>query len=1209
MATQLEKKPAAAAKGASRVDQFVGKQLQKTTQQLRVSDIFTGIIALVSFVIAFFLGAAIIDAWVLAFSPTLRLLMLACLLIGTATLSWIFVLPFFYKRINPQYAAKMIEDAKPEFKNSILNYLSLKGRNQKVHKAILNEVSRKAATDLTQVTPDSAVDKSNLIRAGFLLVGLAALAVGYAILSPKSPLPTILRILSPGSKISKPAAVSILEVTPGDTSVFFGDRPEITAKVMGIDDNEEVRLVYSSKDSQILDAVVPMQSNGPGGYFSAKLVTGPAGIQQPLYYHIEAGDGESPVYSINVRPNPTITIEQIKITPPKYTRLSERVIEGTGEIQAVEGSKVEITAKANLPIELAYIVPLVAKSNAANENSYREMRSIQMLSDMNSAVGRITAALNSNRDRAQFTHYKINFRSKDNFRNEQPNIYPIRVIADLAPEIQIVEPAQREVTIPTNQPLSIQVWAADLDYEISSLDVQIDHNGRKVFEQNLFRSSKPQKPGQRISGNLSVTPADLRLKPGDTAILFATAADNRISSTSELLDPNVTRSENYTLLITEPIENPDSQKSDEQNKQEQQEKNQQQNEEQKSSEENQDGEGDGQGSEGESDDGTGDGEEGAGDGNEGDDAAEDGSERQQGDQDGSQGEQGGSEQKESEQSEGTGSDNSDQSESSSAGSEGDSESESQSQQQQNPDNGQSDSRSNGKGSDSQPSGGDNQEQAGNEESQAGSSKGDSSDNADQSERADQNSNGDSGNNNSSSQSADQNTNGQERAGNEGGNQDATSQEPSDGQSNSDSGARRDGNSQSSDRNANKGNDNDGGQSDNEEFRDENLTEGETEPLHENASEGEQFERLKEYFDEKEKAAQEQRQANPDSNQDTQEQQQDRRAPAQSDRPDSQPGASNEDQSSDSQNPQSAQSQDGQQQDPQGNPSDSDPSQQQENPSESSDGQSTEQPSESQTSKSQEQSNQSGNSSTSNSEGDSPESESESSSDSPSQSGAQSDSQPGGEQNQQPGGEDQGNNQSQQAQPGQGNESQNSTGQNQSDTGSEPGESQGSEQPESSSQSSSNSDSQTKEMKSSGTGGNDSPKSSNEEISPASPDKANLDYTKKVTDLVLDQLEDQQLAPDQELLDQMNWSQEDLNNFVKQWQRMKQKAQTGDVKAKRTYEDALRAIGLSPKSKARKVDVKKEKEFILNEDGAVDQIPTEYRDKFNSFLKRRNRSKR
>ena len=481
MSTQIQtsnvSKSKSAGSGGTRVDQYIRKQIRHTAIQVRYSDIATGLLTLVAFSIAFFLVVAVVDAWVWPLSHVARLLALMTWLTGLGTITWFFVVPHFLKRINPEYAAKVIEESGTSFKNSLLNYFALRRSHSPTHRAILNEVSKRAATDLSQVSIDSAVDKSNVIRVGFVLVTLVAAAIAYIILSPKSPLPTVYRVLAPGSRVAQPSAVMIEAVNPGDTQVFFGDRLEVTARVVGQHDESEVRLVYSTLDSQTVDAVIPMQFTGSNGTYTTILETGNSGIQQPLKYRIEARDGKSPEYRIDVRPNPSIAVDSIEITPPHYTQLPKRTIEGTGEVQAVEGAQVEIHATANLPIEVAYIVPLVARKGQSDLTQFRELRSIAMKAEGTQANGSFTAVLNSKRDRPLFTHYKIKFTSQDGFQNKRPNIYPVRVVADLPPEVEIVQPKQKEIAIPANQPFVVEAWAADLDYQLTSLDVQIDHQG------------------------------------------------------------------------------------------------------------------------------------------------------------------------------------------------------------------------------------------------------------------------------------------------------------------------------------------------------------------------------------------------------------------------------------------------------------------------------------------------------------------------------------------------------------------------------------------------------------------------------------------------------------------------------------------------------------------------------------------------------------
>ena len=88
------------------------------------------------------------------------------------------------------------------------------------------------------------------------------------------------------------------------------------------------------------------------------------------------------------------------------------------------------------------------------------------------------------------------------------------------------------------------------------------------------------------------------------------------------------------------------------------------------------------------------------------------------------------------------------------------------------------------------------------------------------------------------------------------------------------------------------------------------------------------------------------------------------------------------------------------------------------------------------------------------------------------------------------------------------------------------------------------------------------------------DAANLEYTRKSTDLALDHLKNELAKdePDPELLNQLGWSRRDLERFVQRWERMRADAQTpgatGEA-AKRELDETLRSLGLRPRATSLK----------------------------------------
>ena len=64
-------------------------------------------------------------------------------------------------------------------------------------------------------------------------------------------------------------------------------------------------------------------------------------------------------------------------------------------------------------------------------------------------------------------------------------------------------------------------------------------------------------------------------------------------------------------------------------------------------------------------------------------------------------------------------------------------------------------------------------------------------------------------------------------------------------------------------------------------------------------------------------------------------------------------------------------------------------------------------------------------------------------------------------------------------------------------------------------------------------------------SPLPPDPVNVEYAKKAADMVLDYLEDTRDAPDRELLEELNWTEQDLKRFADRWQDVRELGQAGD----------------------------------------------------------------
>lgn len=113
----------------------------------------------------------------------------------------------------------------------------------------------------------------------------------------------------------------------------------------------------------------------------------------------------------------------------------------------------------------------------------------------------------------------------------------------------------------------------------------------------------------------------------------------------------------------------------------------------------------------------------------------------------------------------------------------------------------------------------------------------------------------------------------------------------------------------------------------------------------------------------------------------------------------------------------------------------------------------------------------------------------------------------------------------------------------------------------------------------------------------------MEYAREATDLVLEQLKDEQRDPDPELLESLGWSPKELREFVTRWETMKRNARQQGGQAQRELRDALRSLGLrADQPQRRDTQAKDDALRGMREDGARSRPPAEVLEQFNAYKK-------
>jgi hypothetical protein len=523
-------------------DRFIEDHLQKTRSQVKWVEISSAAMILVAGTLAYLMIVVLLDHWLIPGGLGFwgRFAALALLVLGAGGYFAIGLAPLVLRRVNPVYAAHAIEQARPSLKNSLVNFLLLRTSREGISESVYQAVEQQAATRLSQVHVESAVDRSRLIKIASVMTAVVALSCLYLIASPKNPLSTVRRVVLPWAEIAAPTRVTIEEVSPGDTSTFYNGYVTVEAVVRGVDDADPVTLYYSSADGQTVEQPIPMQRPAGAYRHSATLPAGTGGLQQNVVYHIAAGDARSNLFQVEVRPAPTIVIDRVEYHYPRYTGM-ETATRQHGDLKAIEGTRVTLHAKANQEILAAWL-----------DLDCKGTRNKSFKIDGREATITVPLRLAGKGQSQEFSSYQIRFTNTERHENPQPIRHLVDVVPDQPPDVKFDAPTRPETELAANGRLAIEVRARDPDFALSRVDIlaeRVDQSGNLLLSEPLLAKEQTE-----FEGSYTLDPEKLKLKPGDTIRLWAQARDNRRPNDDQPAEPNVSETDKLKIVIVEPAE-------------------------------------------------------------------------------------------------------------------------------------------------------------------------------------------------------------------------------------------------------------------------------------------------------------------------------------------------------------------------------------------------------------------------------------------------------------------------------------------------------------------------------------------------------------------------------------------------------------------------------------------------------------------------------
>lgn len=543
-------------------DDLINEQLEKTKSEIRWVDFFGTLAALATVALSFALIGAVLDHWIFRYGLTVS---------GRITLAGIFaallillflcrLYPICRYKLNPLYAADILEKSQNNGKNPIINWFLLKKTCAPksislTDASVLNGITAEALRHLEEMPQETVVDHSPIIRWGIRFTVVLLLFFTYLIVSPKSAVISIERIVLPTASIAPPLAIRFIKIEPGNLKTVQGEKIQFQAEIDGTR-GKNVWLSWSTADGRLVNQNISM-TRISDKIFSVEFPESKKGVDESFFYKIIVGDPEnsenfSSTFSVDVRAALALSVEKIVLNYPEYTRLEPKTIEHSGEIKAVEGTKIHLTVTANAPLKSAEIVP------GGNIDAQRSL-TVDSQNPMSASISfELTSDANSeDLIFSKVQSYEIRGLDELDHKNPIQCEYALAMIPDQPPTADWDRVPDGRIELPVNKKIEFTVRAEDPDFGLSSArlfiikrDIQGNEAGpsdtnNSIAPLELLSDQYKNKSGLQIVPG-RIEPAQWQPKIGDEYEFWVEVADTKPNT------PNLARTEKKLFVVTAP---------------------------------------------------------------------------------------------------------------------------------------------------------------------------------------------------------------------------------------------------------------------------------------------------------------------------------------------------------------------------------------------------------------------------------------------------------------------------------------------------------------------------------------------------------------------------------------------------------------------------------------------------------------------------------
>lgn len=447
-------------------------------------------------------------------------------IVGTVGyLVWRLILAPLQTRIGPADVANLVERRHPKLASHLVSAIRFAagevGGSDANSPALVASVVRRAADAVKDADFDGVLNPQGARRAGWGLLGMAALCAAVAVLSPQMVglwfSRSVLLQETPWPRLTR------LKVDAQD-GVLIGARGDdivIMAYAEGVQPREVDMVFSTAKGESGRETMVTI--GNPDAYRYRYTVKN---AQDDMTFHLRGGDDRTIDYTLKLVERPHIEESKIRFTPPGYTRLAAWELgDGQRAAQILPGTGVEIVVRTNKPVVTAYL-------HAGDELASEVQREGEWL----------RAALRP----MQTQTYHFALTDEYGLEDRQPARFPLRVTKDDPPVVRMKLPAVGEMITPEAVlPMELEFTDA---YGLAMAEVMYEVSREGFAEKALpLPDFSPQ--AQTFTTSLNWPVSAEVLIPGERITVRARAADF-----DDVSGPNRAQSPPVTLRVVTPEE-------------------------------------------------------------------------------------------------------------------------------------------------------------------------------------------------------------------------------------------------------------------------------------------------------------------------------------------------------------------------------------------------------------------------------------------------------------------------------------------------------------------------------------------------------------------------------------------------------------------------------------------------------------------------------